>query len=121
LNALFDHSPDLRLDYVIANSAPIHTELRDKYLADGAVQVGFTARSLCDADLPVEIRIGQSSHVRSLLVLCDNLISEHNVVRHDPRRLAQLLLNIHQRHLTPPLSFSDARLELISLGPRKES
>jgi uncharacterized cofD-like protein len=120
LNALFEHSPDLKLDYVIANSAPIHAELREKYLADGAVQVEFAARSLCDADLPVEIRFGQSPNVRSLLVLCDNLISEQNVVRHDPRRLAHLLLNIHQRHLTPPLSFNDAHQELIASHPSNE-
>ncbi|HKP13840.1 MAG TPA: uridine diphosphate-N-acetylglucosamine-binding protein YvcK [Blastocatellia bacterium] len=120
LNALFEHSPALRLDYVIANAAPIHAALRDKYLADGAVQVEFTARSLCDADLPVEIRVGEAPHVRSLLVMCDNLVSEHNVVRHDPLRLAQLLLNIHQRHLTPPLSFSDARLELMASPPANE-
>ena len=109
LRSLFEHSPALKLDYVIVNAEPIHTELRDKYLADGAVQVKFAARSLCAGELPVEIRIGEAPRRRSMLVLCENLVSEHNVVRHDPQRLAQLLLNIHQRHLTPPLSFSDAR------------
>lgn len=115
LSALFEHSPALRLDYVIINAAPIHAELRDKYLADGAVQVEFAGRSLCDGDLPVEIRAGVAPDNRSLLVLCDNLVSEHNVVRHDAQRLAGLLLNIHQRHLTPPLSFSDAHRDLMAL------
>jgi uncharacterized cofD-like protein len=109
LRSLFEHSPALKLDYVIVNAEPIHAELRDKYLADGAVQVEFAARSLCAGELPIEIRIGEAPRRRSMLVLCENLVSEHNVVRHDPQRLARLLLNIHQRHLTPPLSFSDAR------------
>src|SRR5205085_600599 len=96
LGALLDHSPALKLDYVIVNAEPIHAELRDKYLADGAVQVEFAARSLCAGELPVEIRIGEAPGSRSMLVLCENLVSEHNVVRHDPQRLARLLLNIHQ-------------------------
>jgi uncharacterized cofD-like protein len=122
LRALLAHSPALKLDYVIVNSAPIHAELREKYLADGAVQVEFVAASPCAGEIPVKLRIGQAPDARSILVLCDNLVSEHNVVRHDPHRLAQLLLNIHQRHLTPPFSFSDARRELLSSSiPGNES
>src|SRR5436305_2990132 len=98
LRALLAHSPALKLDYVIVNSAPIHAELREKYLADGAVQVEFTHDSLCDGEIPVKLRIGQEPEARSILVLCDNLVSEHYVVRHDPQRLAQVVLNIHQRH-----------------------
>ncbi|HJQ25899.1 MAG TPA: YvcK family protein [Blastocatellia bacterium] len=114
LRALLEHSPALKLDYVIVNAAPIHRELREKYLADGAVQVEFTAESLCDGEIPIKLRIGQEPQARSILVLCDNLVSEHNVVRHDPQQLAQVVLNIHQRHLTPPFSFSPARRDLLS-------
>src|SRR5437763_3036215 len=73
LRALLAHSPALKLDYVIVNSAPIHAELREKYLADGAVQVDFTHDSLCDGEIPVKLRIGQEPEARSILVLCDNL------------------------------------------------
>jgi len=122
LRALLAHSPALKLDYVIVNSALIHAELREKYLADGAVQVEFEAASLCSGEIPVKLRIGQSPDARSILVLCGNLVSEHDVVRHDSHRLAQLVLNIHQRHLTPPLSFSHARREMLSLPhPGNES
>jgi uncharacterized cofD-like protein len=114
LRSLFEHSPALKLDYVIVNIAPIHVELRDKYLADGALPVEFAGARDCAIGLPVKIRIGAAPDSRSLLVMCDNLVSERHVVRHDPQHLAQLLLSIHQRHLTPPLRFSDANAELIS-------
>lgn len=117
LRALFEHSPALRLDYVIVNIASIHGDLREKYLADGAVQVEFDAVAGCPAGPPVELRLGKAPDTRRVLVMCDNLVSEHNVVRHDPQRLARLLLSIHQRHLTPPLNFNDAGIEMLSLPP----
>ena len=78
------------------------------------MQVEFAAAPLCSGALPVGLRVGKAADARSILVLCDNLISEHNVVRHDPQRLAQFLLTILERHLTPPFSFSDVRRELMS-------
>src|SRR4051794_4913943 len=75
LRALLAHSPALKLDYVIVNSAPIHAELREKYLADGAVQVEFETASLCSGEIPVKLRIGPSPDARSILVLCGNLVS----------------------------------------------
>lgn len=119
LRSLFEHSPALKLDYVIVNVAPIHGELRDKYLADGAVQVRFAGAADCAVGFPVKLRVGKAAEARSLLVMCDNLVSEHNVVRHDPHQLARLLLSIHQRHLTPPLSFSEARSDLVLQPPHR--
>ena len=96
LGSLFDHCPDLQLDCVIVNSAPINTELRDKYLADGAVQVRFATALDCAVGIPVEITMGEAPNARRIAVLCDDLLNEDGVVRHDPRRLAELLLRFHR-------------------------
>jgi uncharacterized cofD-like protein len=97
LRSLFEYCPDLRLDCAIVNTASIHATLRDKYLADGAVQVEFAQATRCAADLPIATRINVEPQPRVVSVLCDDLLNEDGVVRHDPQRLAQLLLNLHER------------------------
>ncbi len=94
LRVLYDYSPDLKLDCVIVNSAPIHSPLKEKYLADGAIQVEF--ESSRDRSTPrskeVETRISDRHHQVS--IVCDDLLYEKDLVRHDPTRLAQLLLRL---------------------------
>ena len=97
LRSLFEYCPELRLDCVIVNTASIHAELRDKYLADGAVQVEFAQATRCAADLPIAAHINVGPQPRVVSVLCDDLLNEDGVVRHDPQRLAQLLLSLRER------------------------
>jgi uncharacterized cofD-like protein len=99
LGKLFEYSPHLDLDYVIVNSTPITSTLREKYLADGAVQVrfGYRAREAVAADSHVRVSVdGQS---KPLTVALGDLLNEDMLVRHDPHKLAGLLLRIHRVEL----------------------
>ena len=96
LRVLFEYSPDLRIDYAIVNTAPIGPELREKYLADGAAQVELgTVR--CDSgeeSEPAVVEAGNRSH--RFRILCRDVLHEDGLVRHDPSKLARLLVEIYQ-------------------------
>ena len=98
LSTLFDYSPTLKLDYVIVNSAPINTGLRNKYLADGAVQVAFARRLDRSPDIPADFRTGTGSGDKTISVLYADLLSERDLVRHDPQKLARLVIDCGLRH-----------------------
>ncbi len=97
LRALFDYAPQLELDYVIVNSASINHELLEKYLADGAVSVEFgpeLSRALArDPQAPVSI---DGEERRPFRVICGDLLNQNCVVRHDPHKLARLLLEMNR-------------------------
>jgi len=97
LRVLFEYSPNLALDYVVVNTAPISPELRDKYLADGAAQVEFDSlgrESFEDEPKPGFVAIGERIHRFQLM--CRDVLQEDGLVRHDPDKLARLVLEIHQ-------------------------
>ncbi|HEU4388820.1 MAG TPA: YvcK family protein [Blastocatellia bacterium] len=81
IEALLEYSPLLRLDYVVVNSAPVSTASLDKYLADGATQVVQRTRGKLDLQRPLQTRL-----------IAGDLVSDKDVVRHDPDKLAGLLL-----------------------------
>ncbi|HKG22499.1 MAG TPA: uridine diphosphate-N-acetylglucosamine-binding protein YvcK, partial [Blastocatellia bacterium] len=96
LRVLFEYSPQLKLDYVVVNSAPITPALREKYLADGSVQVEFESDP--------ESSLGRSADAVSgfdhkpapdFRIISGDLLNEHDVVRHDPHKLARLLFDIY--------------------------
>jgi uncharacterized cofD-like protein len=94
IRALIEYSPKLELDYIVVNSAAINPALREKYLADGAAQVKF--KSQRDSGTPPEaVDIGSLNH-HKVSIVCEDLLNENNVVRHDPDRLATLILRIHR-------------------------
>jgi uncharacterized cofD-like protein len=96
IRALYNSSPDLPLDYVIVNSAPISATLRGKYLADGAVQVEpGPGRALDGLTRIIERKAGITAPANFGIVTGD-LVNENDVVRHDPGKLARLLLEIHR-------------------------
>ena len=97
LRVLFEYSPNLALDYVVVNTAPISPELRDKYLADGAAQVEFDSpgrEAFGDEPKPGFVAIGERIHHFQLM--CRDVLQEDGLVRHDPDKLARLVLEIHQ-------------------------
>jgi uncharacterized cofD-like protein len=97
LRVLFEYSPNLELDYVIVNTAPISAALREKYLADGAAQVEVEslARSAFEDDLnPAFIETPERVHAFQLI--CRDVLHEDGLVRHDPDKLARLVLEIRQ-------------------------
>lgn len=100
LRVLFDYSQDLELDYALVNSTPISDELREKYLADGAAQVELGAAigsGLNDALQRVFIEKANRAH--PFRVICRDLLHEDGLVRHDPAKLARLLLDVHQKEI----------------------
>ncbi len=95
IRALYECSPDLPLDYVIVNSAPISAALRGKYLADGAVQVEPGPGLSMDGLTKITHGKPYSEAPLAVGIVTGDLINEDNVVRHDPGKLARLLLEIY--------------------------
>lgn len=80
LRAVQEYSPSLKFDYILVNSAPINFTLREKYLHEGAV--------------PVDPILYTPALDGSCIVHAD-LLNENELVRHDPDKLASLLLSIY--------------------------
>lgn len=89
LRVLFEYSPSLELDHVIVNTAPIGESLREKYLADGAAQVEF--ESLMRQ--PSQSHIEMAGRIRTFELIFQDVLYEGGLVRHDPDKLASLILN----------------------------
>ena len=88
LRALGEHSGGLEFDCVLVNSALISKELRARYLADGSVQVGL--------DEPAARRVSESAGSSGNAgIVARDLLHESGVVRHDPGKLANALLEIY--------------------------
>lgn len=85
LRAIRRHVPRKAVDWVVANRQAISPEVARRYRREGAAQV------------PVDVREIQQLGCRLIL---DNLLEEHSVIRHNPRRLARLLLEefLSSRH-----------------------
>ena len=97
LRVLFEYSPNMDIDYAVVNTAPISAELREKYLADGAAQVevdSFAKGGFDDELHPAFIEARERMHAFQLI--CRNVLHEDGLVRHDPDKLARLVLDIHQ-------------------------
>jgi uncharacterized cofD-like protein len=77
VRAIFDHGGTGLLDGVILNDAQLAPEVEARYRAQGARPVG--------CDVPRLERMG-------LRCVTGNLLEQHGKVRHDGRRVAQLLL-----------------------------
>ena len=77
LRAIRKHTPRNIVDWVVANRRPVSPEVAKRYRRQGAEQVVI--------DLPELQELGYR-------VILDNLLEEHGMIRHNPRRLAQLLL-----------------------------
>jgi uncharacterized cofD-like protein len=94
LRVLFEYAPDLDLDYVVANSAKISDHLREKYLADGAAQVDLG--SLVDSNVA---GVQGATRLHRFCVLVRDVLHEDDLVRHNPAKLARLLLEIYESEL----------------------
>lgn len=77
LKAIQRHTPRRVIDWVVANRQIVSPEVAKRYRAEGAEPV------------PIDIRELQALGYR---VVLDNLLEEHGVIRHNPERLAHLLL-----------------------------
>jgi uncharacterized cofD-like protein len=77
LRAIEKHTPRRVIDWVVANRQMVSPEVAKRYRAQGAE--------------PVAINIPDLQKLGYRIVL-DNLLEQHGVIRHNPARLARLLL-----------------------------
>jgi len=88
LRAIQRHTARRVIDWVVANRQVVSAEVAKRYRAEGAEPVAIDIRDL------------QALGYRIVL---DNLLEEHGVIRHNPKRLAHLLLEefLVRRHRSP--------------------
>jgi uncharacterized cofD-like protein len=79
LEKIWEYAPQIRFDFVIVNDRPITEEQRRKYNIEGAEQIGVHGSISPEAIEDAEIVYG-------------NLLDDGDKVRHDPEKLAQVLL-----------------------------
>jgi uncharacterized cofD-like protein len=90
LAAVREYAPQMRFDYILLNDRAISAEQTRLYAADGAYQVTWTEQ------LPSpNSRTGFGGIVRA------NLLEEGEMVRHDPKKLAQAVLACAAQSLVP--------------------
>jgi uncharacterized cofD-like protein len=77
LRAIEKHTPRRVIDWVVANRQAVSPEVAKRYRAQGAE--------------PVAINVPDLQKLGYRIVL-DNLLEQHGVIRHNPARLARLLL-----------------------------
>src|ERR1700680_127734 len=77
LRAIQEHVPHRVIDWVVANRQPVSPKVARRYRAQGAEPVVV--------NLPELYKLG-------CRVVLDNLLDEHDVIRHNHKRLARLLL-----------------------------
>jgi len=79
LEIVRDHAPLIKFDYVILNNRPITEHQEEMYAHEGAVQIG------------VHGSISEST-IEGVTIIYDNLLQEGDMVRHDPAKLANVVL-----------------------------
>lgn len=79
LEKIREYAPQIKFDYVIVNDRPITEEQRKKYDIEGAEQIGVHGSISPETIEDAEIVYG-------------NLLDDGDKVRHDPEKLAQVLL-----------------------------
>ena len=79
LEVVKEYAPDIQFDLIVVNNRPISEKQAEKYHEEGAEQIGVHG-SITDA--PVE----------GAKIIYDNLLHDGEMVRHDPERLARLVL-----------------------------
>lgn len=79
LDVVRQHASNVKFDHVILNCQPISDEQRQKYLAEGSVPIAL--------DGPVD----KASRYGAEFVYA-NLLEDGEMVRHDPRKLAEVVL-----------------------------
>jgi uncharacterized cofD-like protein len=87
LAALFEAAPALQLDYTVINTAPIPADLYQRYLADGAVQIGLDYAN----------KVSLECNGRVIKVVTDDLINSGDKVRHAPAKLAATILHLYNQ------------------------
>jgi uncharacterized cofD-like protein len=83
LRTIERHTRHRVIDWVVANRQPISPEVARRYRKQGA--------------MPVVVDLSEIQKLGHRLIL-DNLLEEHGVIRHNPTRLARLVLEEFLSH-----------------------
>ena len=86
---LLAYAPKLKLDYALFNSAPISSEMLERYAAEKAV-----ALKPPDAPNADDSTYRESGAIQFISL---PLISESRAVRHAPEKLSEAIFNIYSR------------------------
>ena len=79
LEIVREYAPEIDFDYVVVNNRPINTEQSLRYETEGAEQIGIHG-----SISPVSVEGAE--------IVYGNLLDEGEMVRHNPERLAQVVL-----------------------------
>ncbi len=84
------YAPEIHFDFVVVNNRPISAEQAERYAAEGAQQIGIAEGKL------------DSVFDQSTEVVYADLLDEGEKVRHNPERLANIVLACHQQACSQP-------------------
>lgn len=87
LEVIRKHLPEIRFSHLIVNSEPISPEQEEKYKAEGAEQIGIHGSISAIA-------------MEGVKIVYDRLLSEGEMVRHDPLKLSRCILTQAQKART---------------------
>ena len=96
LEVVKQYAPEIEFDLIIVNNGEISSVQAEKYNEEGAEQIGIHG-SIEDA--PVE----------SAQIIYDNLLDDSEMVRHNPEKLANLILRCTARHKPADLHANSVR------------
>ena len=90
LEVVKKYAPEIRFDFVVVNNRPVSQQQAERYAAEGAQQIGIAE--------------GQLDSVFDQLaeVVYADLLDEGEKVRHNPERLANIVLACHQQAFSQP-------------------
>jgi uncharacterized cofD-like protein len=80
LEKIWEYAPQIRFDYLIVNNEPISERQHELYAIEGAEQIGVHG-SISDRT------------VEGTKIVFANLLDQGEMVRHDPTKLAQIVLD----------------------------
>ena len=79
VQAIYDHIGEKIIDYVLVNDGEVEEELLEKYAEEGAFPVEVDWNKLLKQDLEI---------------ISEDLINQTDLVRHNPDKLAQVIMNL---------------------------
>jgi len=85
LEIVRDHAPAIKFDFIIVNNFPITPRQQEIYAHEGAEQIGVHGSI-------------SASTIEGVTIIYDNLLQEGEMVRHDPARLAKVVLACPSKH-----------------------
>jgi uncharacterized cofD-like protein len=79
VQAIYDHIGEQVMDYILVNDGNVEEELLEKYAEEDSFPVEIDWNQLLDQDLEI---------------ISEDLIDQTDLVRHDPDKLAQVIMNL---------------------------